>query len=141
MAAHERMAGMKRLWISWGAHVALLLMCICNAAQLLAQQPKGGRVSGHVVDEIGAMIKGASVLVRKRSPSDDSARVMTHTDLKGNFTLDLPEGAYDLLVASPAFATAVQTIAVSAGKTSTTLWKLAVLSCDFSGMNCDTAMP
>lgn len=135
------MAGMKRRWISWGAYVVLLVMCICNAAPLLAQQPKGGRVSGHVVDEVGATIKDASVLVRKRSPSDDSARVMTHTDVKGDFTLDLQEGAYDVLVAPPSFVTAVQTIAVSAGKTRKTLWKLTVLSCDFPGMNCDSALP
>lgn len=63
---------------------------------------------------------------------------MAHTDINGNFKLVLPVGGYDVLVTAPGFASGVETVAVPAGKTKKTGWKLKVLDCSFPGMNCDT---
>ena len=62
-------------------------------------------------------------------------RLLTHTDINGDFTLALPEGGYDILVTSPGFVAAVETLPVFAGKTKKGQWRL---DCSFPGMNCDT---
>jgi hypothetical protein len=60
-----------------------------------AQGPTTGQISGHVVDSGGATIKGASVFVRRNSPSEDNVRLVAHTDIHGDFLLLLPKGGYD----------------------------------------------
>jgi hypothetical protein len=103
-----------------------------------AQQHPSGQISGHVVDVVGATIRGASVYVRRNSPPDDEIRLLTHTDIRGDFKLELPEGGYDVLVTSPGFAANVETIPVSAKQTRQVRWQLKALNCNFPGMNCDT---
>jgi hypothetical protein len=103
-----------------------------------AQGPTTGQISGHVVDSVGATIKGASVFVRRNSPSEDNVRLVAHTDVHGDFLLLLPKGGYDVLVTSPGFVAGVETIPIFPGKTRKVQWKLKVLGCDFPGMNCDT---
>jgi hypothetical protein len=95
-------------------------------------------ISGHVADTEGATIKGASVFVRRNIPSEETIRLLVHTDIHGDFNLVLPEGGYDVLVTSPGFAAAVETVPVLAGKAKKSQWKLKSLNCDFPGMNCDT---
>ena len=120
------------------AHLVLAVVCVLNPAQSFAQQPKVGQISGHVVDVVGATLKGASVFVRRNMPSEEKVELLAHTDIKGDFKLVLPEGGYDVLVTSPGFAAGVRTVAVSAGKTKKIQWKLKILDCSFPGMNCDT---
>jgi hypothetical protein len=103
-----------------------------------AQGPTTGQISGHVVDAMGAIIKGASVFVRKNSPSEEDVKLVTHTDIHGDFLILLPKGGYDVLVTSPGFVSGVETIPIFPGKVRKVQWKLKVLGCDFPGMNCDT---
>jgi hypothetical protein len=107
-------------------------------AQSPAKQPSAGVISGHVVDAVGAVIPKASVFVRRSSPPEEIVRLATHTDANGDFTLVLPDGGYDLLVTSPGFVAAVQTVPVFHGKKRRTQWKLKIVPCDFPGTVCDT---
>ena len=120
------------------AHLTVAVVCVVNAAHSLAQQPKTGQISGHVVDVVGATIKGASVFVRRNVPPEESIRLLMHTDIHGDFKLVLPEGGYDVLVTSPGFAAGVETVPVLAGRIKKLQWKLKPLDCSFPGMNCDT---
>jgi hypothetical protein len=120
------------------SRIATIVFGIISFAHLSAQQPKTGRINGHVVDSVGATIKGASVFVRRHGSTEDDLKAVTHTDINGDFMLVLPEGGYDVLVTSPAFVAGVQTIPILPGKTKRAQWKLRVLGCDFPGMNCDT---
>ncbi len=119
------------------ARVATLL-CFMNIAHSMAQQPKDGQITGHVVDVMGATIAGASVFVRRHIPPEDNVKLLTHTDSNGDFKLVLPEAGYDLLITSPGFAAGVETIPVWAGKNRKMEWKLKVLDCSFPGRSCDT---
>ena len=83
-----------------------------NATHSLAQQSKTVQISGHVVDVVGATIKGASVFVRRHIPSEENVNLLVHTDVHGDFKLLLPEGGYDVLVTSPGFAARVRTVSV-----------------------------
>ena len=56
------------------------------------QKARTGSISGHVVDSVGATIKGATIFVHKQASSETALEVAAHTDIKGNFTLELPEG-------------------------------------------------
>jgi hypothetical protein len=133
------MAGMKS-WLTRNHYViATAMFCFGTLAHSSAQQPQTGQISGHVVDVVGATIKGASIFVRRNTtPSEESIKLLTRTDIHGDFTLVLPEGGYDVLVTSPGFAANVETVPVFARKTKKVLWKLKVLDCNFPGMNCDT---
>jgi hypothetical protein len=126
-------------WVPFrNAVFATAFICFGLPAQVLGQGPQTGHITGHVVDAVGASIKGASVFVRRNTPSADEIKLLTHTDVNGDFTLLLPEGGYDVLVASPGFAANVQTVATTDRKSRTLLWRLKVLDCTFPGMNCDT---
>ncbi|MGA7258633.1 MAG: carboxypeptidase-like regulatory domain-containing protein [Terracidiphilus sp.] len=129
---------MKNRRIGVCALLMVTAVCVVNATQTLAQQPKNGQISGHVVDEVGATIKGASVFVRRNIPPEQNVRLLMHTDIHGDFMLVLPQGGYDVFVTSPGFAAAVETVPVSAGRTKKVQWKLKSLGCSFPGMNCDT---
>jgi hypothetical protein len=129
---------MKQRRIRVCARLMVALVCVVNSTHSLAQQPKTGQISGHVVDVVGATIKGASVFVRRHMPSEENVKLLLHTDINGDFKLVLPEGGYDVLVTSPGFVAGVETVPVSAGKTRKVQWKLKPLDCSFPGMNCDT---
>ena len=120
---------------------ANIAVCLCWAAalsSLSAQQPSAGEIRGHVFDAAGAAIAKASVFVRRSLPSEESVRLATQTNRHGDFVLTLPEGGYDVLVTSPGFLAAVQTLPVVHGKHRITRWKLHVLPCSFPGTVCDT---
>jgi len=97
-----------------------------------------GRISGHVVDSAGAIIQVASVFVRRTIPPEENIRLLAHTDTHGDFKLMLPEGGYDVLVASPGFASGFKTVPVLTEKEKKMVWKLGPLDCSFPGINCDT---
>jgi len=138
MGANERMADMKLQRIGMCARLMVALVCVVNSTHSLAQRPKTGQISGHVVDVVGATITGASVFVRRHIHSEENIKLLVHTDVHGDFKLVLPEGGYDVLVTSPGFAAGVETVPVSAGKEKSVQWKLRSLDCSFPGMNCDT---
>jgi hypothetical protein len=108
------------------------------AARSLATPTSNGRIHGHVVDIVGATIAGANVFGRKHEPSEESIKLITHTDARGDFDLDLRSGGYDIVVISPGFAASVESVAVLAGKTVKVPFKLKALDCTFPGVNCDT---
>jgi hypothetical protein len=134
----ENIADMK----SWHTIAPGVVAAICLGAIMIpvssAQVPASGQIRGHVVDTVGATIKGVSVFVRKNGPSEERVKLVTHTDMQGDFVLRLPPGGYDALVASPGFAAGVETVAVLVGKTRKIQWKLRALDCDFPGVNCDS---
>ena len=134
----ENIVGMKNRHIDRHITVAVICFGLMMIATSLAQRPNTGQISGHVVDTEGATIKGASVFVRKYSPSEDNVRLVAHTDTHGDFVLLLPEGGYDVLVTSVGFASGMETIPILPGKTRKVQWKLRVLDCNFPSMNCDT---
>ncbi len=119
------------------AILTIIVTCPGITVRPLAQEPQTGQITGHVVDAVGAVIKGASVFVRRNTAVDNNVKLLTHTDVNGDFTLALPEGGYDVLVTSPGFAANVKTIPILARKTPKLQWKLKVLGCNFPGVNCD----
>lgn len=121
-----------------GTYVAAAMLCLTVVVQPSAQQPKEGHIRGQVLDDARASIAGANVFIGRRISSGESVRLATHTDRNGNFELDLAEGGYDILLTSPAFAAAVETVSVLPGKTRKIEFKLKALNCNFPGMNCDT---
>jgi hypothetical protein len=132
------MTGMNNWLIYRHARIAVAIACIGTTTNSSPQQPQTGQISGHVVDVVGATIKGASVFVRRNIPSEENVRLMTHTDIRGDFKLVLPAGAYDVLVVSPGFAANVETVPVLVRQTRKAQWKLKALDCSFPGVNCDT---
>lgn len=110
-----------------------LPICFANA-----QKQQSRRVTGRVDDVMGAVISRATVIVLNRLP-DQNVRLTVQTDVHGNFTVELPEGGYDILVTSPGFQAAVQTVGISQ-KDRKLNWKLKALGCNFPGVNCDTIL-
>lgn len=133
------MADMNNWRISIFARSAVIVLFGLFAARgPSAQQAATGQIKGHVVDSVGATVNGASVFVHRTTPEGDNVRLAAHTDIHGDFVLNLPEGGYDLLVTSPGFASATQTVPIWRGKTKKLEWRLKALDCDFPGRNCDT---
>jgi hypothetical protein len=131
------MAGMMS-WLLFRRWIFVIALITLWQSRALSGQPtQTGRINGRVVDIVGATIKGASIFVRKTTPSDSDVKLLTHTNIKGDFTLELPDGGYDILVTSPGFAASVETVAIVHGKPSKFQWKLKPLNCSFPGMNCD----
>ncbi|WP_035347069.1 carboxypeptidase-like regulatory domain-containing protein [Edaphobacter aggregans] len=121
--------------------MAGLILCLTLCVHLIAQSTaKSAKVSGHVVDPEGAVIGKANIYVRRNMPAEEKIELATHSDANGNFVLNLPAGAYDVLVTSVGFESKVQTILVRAGIETKTQWKLTVPSelCNFPSVNCDT---
>jgi Carboxypeptidase regulatory-like domain len=129
---------MKHRQIGLYACLVVATVYTVNAARSLAQQPKTGQISGHVVDVAGATVKGASVFIHRNIPPEENIRLLTHTDIHGDFSLVLPESGYDVFVTTLGFAAEVETVPVLAGKKKKLQWQLKPLDCSFPGMNCDT---
>jgi hypothetical protein len=100
-------------WVSLERALIMIALVSFEPVSILSgQQAQTGRITGHV-DVVGATIKDASVFVREHTASDTDRKLLTHTDIKGDFMLDLPDGGYDVLVTSPGFAASVKTIGVT----------------------------
>ena len=122
----------------WRMFPVMVVVGIVLVVTSQAQKARTGSISGHVVDSVGATINGATIFVHKQASSETTLEVAAHTDIKGNFTLELPEGGYDVLVTASGFTAGVQTVPVRPGKTKAVTWALQALGCDFPTMNCDT---
>ena len=129
---------MKNKGIGLCARLAVAVIYMLSISHSLAQQPKTGQITGHVVDPAGAAIERASVFVRRSIPPEENVRLLTHTDIRGDFELVLPEGGYDVLVTSAGFASGFETVPVFVGKDKRIEWKLKPFDCNFPGINCDT---
>src|SRR3974390_885384 len=83
------------------------------------------QLSGTVVDTSGAMIPGATVLVRS---ANGSTRLTVQSDANGSFIISgLPAGNYRLVVSSPGFEVKETSIAIeTTGKTAPLRISLAV---------------
>ena len=127
------------IWLQLRRFVMVAALASLGLTSVLnGQVSQTGRMLGHVVDVAGASIKGASIFVRRDMPSDADVKLLTHTDINGDFTLNLPDGGYDVLVTSPGFDASVRTVAIVHGKPSRFQWKLKPHDCSFPGTNCDT---
>lgn len=116
----------------------IALTSLGSTGILAGQQRQSGPMFGRVVDVVGATIRGASVYVRKTTSSDADVKLLAHTDINGDFTLELPDGGYDVLVTAPGFNASVKTMGIVHGKPNRFQWKLRPHDCSFPGMNCDT---
>jgi hypothetical protein len=115
-----------------------MLYIVC-ATTLFGQRPlPPGQLNGRVVDAVGAAISRAAVFVRPYSAQGSNFALVGRTDRNGDFRLTLPEGGYDVIVTSPGFQSKMQIVVARGGKPTQMEWKLAVLNCDFPGINCDT---
>jgi hypothetical protein len=90
-ASDENIAGMNDWQIGKRIAVAMIFFGLMMVVTSSAQGPTTRQISGHVVDAVGATIKEASVFVRKNSPSEDSVKLVAHTDIHGDFLLLLPK--------------------------------------------------
>jgi hypothetical protein len=117
--------------------IPVVAILLALAIPSFAQQPATGQFSGHVTDLQGAVIPNASVFIREYYSADFSVKLVACTDAHGDFLLNLPQGGYDIVIASPGFASGMETVGVLPGKKSTAEWKLKVLGCDFPRVNCD----
>jgi len=92
---------MRRLWV-----IALLLLVILPLAlraQDISDKSHQPQLTGTVVDPSGALIAGATVLIRT---SDGAVQRTTQSDPNGSFVISgLPAGDYRLFVSSPGFET------------------------------------
>lgn len=100
-----------------------LLLSLCFAV-VSAQQQKTGAIRGQVVDELGGLILGATVVVADASGVEKTAT----TDAEGKYSISgLAPGRYTVRASAPNFALfEEQEIEVSAGRTETFDIKLDV---------------
>src|SRR5579859_1813677 len=138
MGANERMADMTRRRIGMCARLMVAVVCVMNATHSLTQQPATGKINGHVVDLMGATIKGASVFVRRRMPPEEDVKLLPHTDIHAVSCWRFLKVDTFVLVTSSGFAAGVETVPVLAGRIKRVQWKLKPLNCSFPDMNCDT---
>jgi len=117
---------------------AVFIAAISLALSAQTQQARTGQINGHVVDPKGAYIADAAVFVRAYRKASDKIELMTHTDRNGDFTLTVPEDAYDIVVSSPGFKSVLRTVVGSPRKSNRITFTLPIEDCDFPGVNCDT---
>ncbi len=115
----------------------LLLFCVPFFGQT---EVPHGELRGSVTDEAGRAIKGANIFAhRSISLWADKIELVGQSDVNGNFILNLPAGAYDILVTAYPRSAQSQTIVVKTGTHLYPNWKLPLARdiCDFPDMNCD----
>lgn len=79
--------------------VALILFALCFSAKAFAQS--NGQITGSVIDENGAKVSGAQVILN----SSTGIRLNTSTDDGGNYTFrNLPSGTYFVEVKAEGFS-------------------------------------
>src|ERR1051325_7760055 len=88
---------MFRHWKSFPGVVCLLSLCF----QLGVAQQRTGSLRGHVSDEIGALIVGATITFIAAGGTKKTAAINS----KGTYNFNsLPPGPYTIRVASPGFS-------------------------------------
>lgn len=97
-----------------GGVVALVVLCICAGSA--AGQSQGVSLSGHVFDQFGAVVEGATVTLRQESRNDESTTI---TDATGAFSFaQLSAGVYRLRATSRGFSLVDQELMIKAGASS-----------------------
>jgi outer membrane receptor protein involved in Fe transport len=97
--------------------IAMMLTSLSVAAQektpvATSDKAYPSQLSGIVVDASGAMIAGATLLVRS---ADGAVQRTTHSDSNGSFTISgLPAGSYRLVVSNPGFETKEMPVTIGA---------------------------
>ena len=87
--------------------LAVLGLALILGSPMAYTQVVGGRISGTVLDPTGAVIPGASVVLRNDA---SGAELRATTDAKGVYVIDyVPVATYTLTVSSTGFKTFVQT--------------------------------
>lgn len=79
----------------------LAVFTLIVAPLLVVAQQAGGSLKGVVVDQMGASIPGAKVLI-----TNGFARRELKTDETGAFSVEIPSGSYQVLIESPGFRVA-----------------------------------
>jgi iron complex outermembrane receptor protein len=98
--------------------IGWILACTLLGAESVQSS---GRITGVVRDATGLPLAGASITVR------GSVERVTRTSIDGTFDLqNLPEGAYEVTAVLSGFATAQQTVLLSAGKSESLSLTLSV---------------
>ena len=93
--------------------VAAAFVAVCVCVSGAAAQSKSVSLSGHVLDQFGAAVEGATVTLSRENRNDEST---TSTDAAGAFTFtQLDTGSYRLRATSRGFALADQEVSIKAG--------------------------
>ncbi|HEV2800460.1 MAG TPA: TonB-dependent receptor [Pyrinomonadaceae bacterium] len=101
-------SGAARAFFGLAAFVGL---CVC--AWGVAAQTRGVSLSGHVVDQLGAAVEGATVTLRRENRNEETTAI---TDSTGAFTFgQLVAGSYHLRATSHGFAIVDQTVSIKDG--------------------------
>jgi Fe(3+) dicitrate transport protein len=111
------------MWMRWMRSVAsrtlpgvaaLVALCLCSWSA--AAQSQGVSLSGHVLDQFGSAVEGATVMLRQENRNDERT---TSTDAAGAFSFDqLSAGSYRLRATSRGFALADQAVLIKPGASS-----------------------
>jgi hypothetical protein len=96
---------------------AMVFALFTIAAISAAAQVTGGAVTGNVLDPNGAVVKGATVVLKDKSRGQEYTTTTTDA---GNYQFpNVPTGTYTLTITAPGFANANGDITVSLNQTST----------------------
>jgi Carboxypeptidase regulatory-like domain/TonB dependent receptor len=114
----------------WRIGGLLLAMCVCAGAAGAQETINTGSISGHVIDPQGAVVPGATVVVRQ---TETNVSVQTVTDAQGRFRFpSLRVGRYEITVSLQGFADARRTLTVTLGSAYELPVQLAVSHLDAS---------
>src|ERR1051326_4874358 len=114
----------------WRIGGLLLAMCVCAGAAGAQETINTGSISGHVIDPQGAVVPGATVVVRQ---TETNVSVQTVTDAQGRFRFpSLRVGRYEVTVSLHGFADARRTLTVTLGSAYELPVQLAVSHLDAS---------
>jgi hypothetical protein len=105
---------------------ALALMFLVMASQLDAQSITQGNVRGTVTDPSGAVVPGATVILKSTTTGSTQSRT-TNSSGFYEFALVTP-GSYTLTITAPGYQSATQSVAASLGQVTSSNVKLSVAS-------------
>jgi Carboxypeptidase regulatory-like domain len=93
-----------------------------------AAKPSASRITGQLVDEFGAVISNARIVIHwdPDAPSDRQKSnvgvdhdLTIPTDANGRYSVQIPSGLYDVFVSSPGFYPSCKKLWVGKGKEAT----------------------
>ena len=92
----------------------ILFLCLFSSAHAQTSHSTTGKLSGVVTDPTGAVIPGATIHVERHGSLDSRIPNVT-SDAVGAYTMTLPPGAYDVMVAADGFDPFVSTVTIPRG--------------------------
>ena len=114
--------------------MSLMIWIRFAVVTLLAALPAfPSTLSGTITDPTGAVIEGASVAIRwdsaghalgLKSNEGTNAEIKTTTDKLGHFSLELPQGFYDVFVSGMAFSPSCVKVRLLTGRSTKRSFKL-----------------